>query len=114
MTRPIATPHNAAEMLVYIDAVVALYGEDAWAEVEWYYRHTPAGEIHAVVDAVTYLQFQRGQYLDDPVHAAYLFHDETFAATFDWAELQAERVDDEARELVRSFIASHELTVVTS
>lgn len=116
VTRPIATPDitDPGSMLTYIDACVSRFGEEAEFEVHWFYRHTPLGEIRALVDAVTHQQWMRGEYLDDPLHASYLFHDETHATSFEWGEAQAERVDDEARELIRSFVGSHKPAPVSN
>ena len=107
-------PTAADVMLIYIDHAVATYGEDACYEVEHLYSDTPAGEIRALVNAVAHQQWMRGEYLDDPLHASYLFHDETHATSFEWGEQQAERVDDEARELIRSFVGSHKPAAVSN
>jgi hypothetical protein len=114
--RPAAAPDitDPAQLVTYIDQAVERFGEEAWFEVEWFYRHTPAGEIHALVNAVTHQHWMRGEYLDDPVHAAYLFHDETFATSFEWAQAQAERADETARELIVSFVRCHAATAVSS
>jgi len=97
-------PTAADVMLIYIDHAVATYGEDACYEVEHLYSDTPAGEIRALVNAVAHQQWMRGEYL----------HDETHATSFEWGEQQAERVDDEARELIRSFVGSHKPAAVSN